>query len=72
MSYWHHYHKAENMNDPCEYPLVSKQDTLTLDETGGWRTCGQPWYSSQHPADQYRHWCAILEAGGDCEHEGDY
>jgi hypothetical protein len=30
--------------------------------------CKQPFYSVLHPPDQFRHWCSILEAGGDCMH----
>jgi hypothetical protein len=71
MAYWHHYHRAKNMSDPCEYQMLTKQDTLALDKTGKPRLCGAPWSSSLHPPDQYRHWCAVLAAGGDCNHEED-
>ena len=30
--------------------------------------CNREWYSVVHPPDQFRHWCSILEAGGDCMH----
>lgn len=30
--------------------------------------CNRDWTSALHPPDQFRHWCSILEAGGDCMH----
>jgi hypothetical protein len=32
------------------------------------RECGLPASSVVHPPDQFRHWCSVLEAGGDCMH----
>lgn len=34
--------------------------------------CNREWTSAVHPPDQFRHWCSILEAGGDCMHMEDY
>lgn len=33
--------------------------------------CNRTWTSVVHPPDQFRHWCSILEAGGDCMHMED-
>lgn len=32
------------------------------------RPCNKPSSSVVHPPDQFRHWCSILEQGGDCMH----
>lgn len=61
MSYFDHEHTAERQSDPCEYVLTRKNGTTYK--------CGASWTSALHPPDQYRHWCAALEAGGDCIHE---
>lgn len=34
--------------------------------------CGNEWTSVVHPPDQFRHWCGVLEAGGDCMHMEGY
>ncbi len=63
MTYSHHDHQAATKDDPCTYVIYSES-------TGKTRICGAPWSSVLHPPTQYReHWCAALEAGGDCVHE---
>jgi len=68
--YWDHYHRGNSKNDPCEFPVIRGEVWLT-DEDGKLMTCGRPWSSVVHPPDQYQHWCGILEAGGDCDHDED-
>ena len=57
MSYWHHEHEATRQEDPCEYLMARKDGTAYR--------CGASWSSALHPPQQYRHWCAICEMGGD-------
>ena len=65
MTYWDHEHEADSRDDPCEAVLGRRDGSDYL--------CGRPWTSAVHPPDQYRHWCSVLEAGGDCMHfEEDY
>ena len=75
--YYDHEHEAPTQNAPCEYVTVSR--LLTREELGydppasvyprTTRQCGASWDSALHPPNQYRHWCAVLEAGRDCIHE---
>ena len=55
--YYEHDHKAANRDDPCE-EVLTRGDGSTY-------TCRASWTSVLHRPDQYRHWCAICEAGGD-------
>ena len=55
--YSHHEHEGETQDSACTHEY----------KTG--RVCGASWDSALHPPDQYRHWCAALEAGRDCTHE---
>ena len=57
--YSHHEHEGETRDSPCTYVYATRSGHV----------CGASWDSALHPPDQYRHWCAALEAGGDCTHE---
>ena len=59
--YWDHEHTAARQGDPCRF-LMMRRDGTEYE-------CRADWTSVLHPADQYRHWCPALEAGGDCIHE---
>ncbi len=72
MFYFDHEHTAENQNNPCQYMMTNRSPQY--DGAGNLLpmtqyVCNASWTSSLHPPDQYRHWCAALEAGGDCIHE---
>ncbi len=69
--YSHHEHLAPGQHDPCQYLIrrgPNQAERATGETSVDYRPCNAAWSSVLHPPNQYRHWCAILESGGDCGH----
>lgn len=70
-----HWHEFMGNRDLCDFALEPYgsicDEPRESREHQSFRLCGASWTSVLHPPNQFRHWCSILEAGGDCMHMED-